>query len=306
VSEEDRPALDAAIDVLRETGEMPRTEWRVVRPDGVARWVVGTARVSSKAEGEPRRLVGTVRDVTEDRVTRDELGAMHAVAETLAGWENFEEAVEELLSRIGKALGWVAGALWMPDERGGRLRCRWFWSAPCLDGADFEAATRALSFSRGPESPPGEAWSTGAPVWIADAAADPAFQRRSAAAAAGLRGGVAFPISDDDRILGCLEFYGREVRPFGDRFLRTLAALGDEMGRFLARRGFHLRPSSVTPREREILQLAARGRSTPQIAEDLVISQSTVKTHFEKIYDRLGVSDRPAAVAEGFRRGLLT
>ena len=139
-----------------------------------------------------------------------------------------------------------------------------------------------------------------------DAAADPTVQRRLMATVAGLRGGVAFPIAADGQVLGCLEFYGQDVREVGDRLLRTLAALGEEMGRFLIRRGLHLRPSSITPREREVLQLAARGRSTPQIAEDLVISQSTVKTHFEKIYDRLGVSDRPAAVAEGFRRGLLT
>ncbi len=306
VSEEDRPSLDVALEVLRKSGVMPRTEWRVVRPDGEARWVVGTARVASEPETRGRRLVGTVRDVTEERVIRDELGAVHAVAETLADWERVDMAAEALLSGIGNALGWVAGALWMPDERGGRLRCQTFWSSPRADAAEFEAATRSLSLSLGPDSPPGRAWSTSAPVWTVDASADSGFHRRSAAAAAGLHAGVAFPISADGRVLGCLEFYGREVRPFGDRLRRTLTALGEEMGRFLDRRGFQFRPSSLTPREREILQLAARGRSTPQIAEDLVISQSTVKTHFEKIYDRLGVRDRPAAVAEGFRRGLLT
>jgi PAS domain S-box-containing protein len=306
VSEDDRATLDSALDALRESGEMPHTEWRVERPDGTARWVVGTARRTAEAEAGPPRYVGTVRDVTDERDTRDELGAVHAVSETLAEWETFEEAVEELLSRIGTALGWVVGALWMPDERLGRLRCRWFWSAPGVDTREFETATRTLSLSRGPDSPPGEAWSSGAPVWVMDAGADPTVQRRSMATVAGLRGGVAFPIAADGQILGCLEFYGHDVRTVGNRLLRTLAALGEEMGRFLIRRGLHLRPSSVTPREREVLQLAARGRSTPQIAEDLVISQSTVKTHFEKIYDRLGVSDRPAAVAEGFRRGLLT
>ena len=55
-----------------------------------------------------------------------------------------------------------------------------------------------------------------------------------------------------------------------------------------------------------MLQLAAHGLSTPEIAKKLVISQSTVKTHFEKLYYRLAVRDRAAAVAEGFRRGLIT
>jgi DNA-binding CsgD family transcriptional regulator len=61
----------------------------------------------------------------------------------------------------------------------------------------------------------------------------------------------------------------------------------------------------LTSREREILQLAADGGSTRAIADVLVISPLTVKTHFEHIYKKLGVHDRVAATAEGFRRGLI-
>jgi DNA-binding CsgD family transcriptional regulator len=61
----------------------------------------------------------------------------------------------------------------------------------------------------------------------------------------------------------------------------------------------------LTGREREILQLAADGGSTRAIADILVISPLTVKTHFEHIYKKLGVHDRGAAIAEGFRRGLI-
>jgi two-component system nitrate/nitrite response regulator NarL len=49
----------------------------------------------------------------------------------------------------------------------------------------------------------------------------------------------------------------------------------------------------------------ARGLSIPQVAAELVIGTSTVKTHAQRLYDKLGVSDRAAAVAEGMRRGLL-
>jgi PAS domain S-box-containing protein len=61
----------------------------------------------------------------------------------------------------------------------------------------------------------------------------------------------------------------------------------------------------LTPREREILQLAADGGSTKTIANALVVSNGTVKTHFEHMYEKLGVGDRAAAVAEGFRLGLI-
>ncbi|WP_372791794.1 response regulator [Paraconexibacter sp.] len=62
---------------------------------------------------------------------------------------------------------------------------------------------------------------------------------------------------------------------------------------------------SLTPREHEILVLTAGGFSAPAIGERLHLSQSTVKTHLKSLYEKLGVSDRAAAVAEAMRRGLL-
>jgi two-component system, NarL family, nitrate/nitrite response regulator NarL len=62
---------------------------------------------------------------------------------------------------------------------------------------------------------------------------------------------------------------------------------------------------ALSPREHDVLQGLARGLSGPQIAAELHVSPSTVKTHLQRLYERLGVSDRAAAVAEGMRRGLI-
>jgi two-component system nitrate/nitrite response regulator NarL len=61
----------------------------------------------------------------------------------------------------------------------------------------------------------------------------------------------------------------------------------------------------LTDRECEVLTLVAEGRSNPQIAEYLHVAPSTVKTHVGHLFEKLGVSDRAAAVAVGMRRGLL-
>jgi DNA-binding CsgD family transcriptional regulator len=61
----------------------------------------------------------------------------------------------------------------------------------------------------------------------------------------------------------------------------------------------------LTPRELEVLRLAARGNSAPEMAEQLVIAESTVKTHLANVYAKLGVSDRAAAVATAIRTGLI-
>jgi two-component system nitrate/nitrite response regulator NarL len=62
---------------------------------------------------------------------------------------------------------------------------------------------------------------------------------------------------------------------------------------------------ALTEREREILRLTAAGRSFPEIASELYIGLTTVKTHMQHVYEKLGVSDRAAAVAEGIRRRLI-
>jgi two-component system, NarL family, nitrate/nitrite response regulator NarL len=62
---------------------------------------------------------------------------------------------------------------------------------------------------------------------------------------------------------------------------------------------------ALTSREREVLVLAAEGLSAPDIGERLFLSTSTVKTHLAHLYEKLGVSDRTAAVAEAFRQGLV-
>jgi len=62
---------------------------------------------------------------------------------------------------------------------------------------------------------------------------------------------------------------------------------------------------ALTAREREILRLIADGKSFPEIAAALFIGVTTVKTHTQHIYDKLGVADRAAAVAEAMRGHLI-
>ena len=62
---------------------------------------------------------------------------------------------------------------------------------------------------------------------------------------------------------------------------------------------------SLTSRQIEILALASYGLTSAQIAEQLGVSVTTVKTHFDNIYARLGVNERSAAVAAALRHGLI-
>ncbi len=82
------------------------------------------------------------------------------------------------------------------------------------------------------------------------------------------------------------------------------AELAADLATHIRQHAQHAGPA-LSERESQVLTAFARGQSIPQIAADLYLSPSTVKTHTQRLYEKLGVSDRAAAVAEGMRRGLL-
>jgi len=65
-------------------------------------------------------------------------------------------------------------------------------------------------------------------------------------------------------------------------------------------------PDGLTHREAEVLRLMASGRSNPEIAHELFVSEATVKTHVNHIFAKTGSRDRSQAVAYAHRRGLTT
>lgn len=60
----------------------------------------------------------------------------------------------------------------------------------------------------------------------------------------------------------------------------------------------------LTPRELEVLQLIAKARSNKEIADTLVITEKTVKTHVSHILDKLGLADRTQAAVYAIKQGL--
>jgi len=86
---------------------------------------------------------------------------------------------------------------------------------------------------------------------------------------------------------------------------RGEAVLGPTIATRLMERVSSTAPDALSAREIEVLELVARGASNKEIAASLYISVATAKSHLMHIYDKLGVTDRTAAVTTAIEQGVI-
>ncbi|MFF1682036.1 helix-turn-helix transcriptional regulator [Streptomyces sp. NPDC058256] len=98
-----------------------------------------------------------------------------------------------------------------------------------------------------------------------------------------------------------VQFFREDPKPFSAHEMTTLSLMAPHVYALYREAADRRRPPvRLTLRELEVLRCVARGMTTPQIAEQLVVSRSTVRKHLENAFSRLGVSSRTAAVARVF------
>lgn len=250
-----------------------------------------------------RRIVGAVQDVTMQRRLDRKLAAHVAVTQALGEWTSLEQGAQGLLARLAQAMELAFAALWIPDGPVLALRAMWRLPSPTIE--PVATATRRWQPGLG-SAGVGRAFGMRQPIVARDPGEAGPADRRAAMRAAGIKGTMIVPAVSADETLAVFELLCFERVDPTEQLVRALGGIGHEVGQFLSHRRGELAAPVLTPREFEVLQLAARSHSAAAIAQQLYLSPATVKRHFERAYHALGVSDRAAAVGEAMRRGLIT
>ena len=190
------------------------------------------------------------------------------------------------------------GVLWAPSTTSLEARAVWA-SSPSrkllAQLADLQDGAR--------EGFAVHAWHTGQPVYATGVLPESSTQTWSRAQGEILRSVVALPAVSRAEVLAVVEFASAFPFRVSERLHSSLVGVGHELGEFFSRRRAELRPPLLTPRERQVLELAAGGCNGPEIARRLYVSRATVKSHFDHIFAKYGVRDRAAAVAQALREG---
>jgi PAS domain S-box-containing protein len=194
-------------------------------------------------------ISGTLNDITERKRREQQLSAEHATARVLAESATLSVATPKILQAICESLGWDVGELWSVDAIMNVLRRVETWHQQLIDVSEFEAVSREITFAPG-VGLPGQVWESAEPTWIVNVIEDANFLRTSIAAKVGLHAAFGFPILNGDERLGVMSFFSREVQQTDTDLLKTMAAIGSQIGQFIKRK----QAEEELQRQNQILQ----------------------------------------------------
>lgn len=153
-------------------------------------------------------------------------------------------------------------------------------------------ARPALAFGMGL---PGQVWAGEKPVWIADVNDETDSIKRSLPDAGNFRSALAFPIKMRNEILGVIEFFSRTYREPDDDLLKTVEAIGDEIGQFVER----MRAETALRQSEENLRNQAQELERQLLASGRLVAVGELTASMAHEFNN------PLGIILGFAQGLL-
>lgn len=231
----DRPAVEAAVKEVLAGRTASPIDYRIVKPDGSVRHVLGTAKVARDGEGKPSRMVGTVQDVTDRRQaelalrrTNRSLRTLSSCNQTLVRARSEAELLEGMCRILveeggfrrawaglvsGEADGLVSAAC---HGRDGCPGARPDASAPALDSPEREVADSALG-AREPR------------IHVATLVGRTGTEGAVEGPERGARTIAAVPLLQEERVLGVLVLHADEPDAFDDEEIALVSELAGDL-----------------------------------------------------------------------------
>ena len=243
-------------------------EYRVVRPNGEVRLVHSQSDVIRDESGRPRRMFGTVQDITERKQAEQRLVAQHTVTQVLAEAATLQEATAKILQAVCECLVWDVGALWSIDQEAGVLRCVEVWHKESVEVPEFEATSRETTFVPG-IGLPGRVWFSREPMYIPDVVHDSNFPRAPITGGEVLHAAFGVPILLGGEVLGVMEFFSHEIRQPEQELLNMMATLGSQIGQFIERKRAEEAFRTAQIELAHVTRVATLGEMTASIAHEI-------------------------------------
>lgn len=203
--------------------------------------------------------------------------------------DTLQEAAGTLLRYMRAHIGCALGHLWVsPDTPSDGLRSSVWYVGDGQDYKAFQQASDELIFVQG-VGLPGRVLVSGAPIAIADLAADPEWLRRESSLAAGLASGFAFPVLVGREVVAVLECFTRAPMDPSGSFLDVLSAVGSQLGRVVERE----RAATAMQRSQDRVQRSEAGMRQVQALVGLGSWQFDLRTGesswTDAMYDHYGL-----------------
>ncbi|TMK76461.1 MAG: PAS domain S-box protein [Actinobacteria bacterium] len=281
----DRQMRAAAVADALQDGPRYDVEYRAVRPNGEVRFVRSQGEVVSDESGRPRRVFGTVQDITERKRAEHRLVTQHTVTQILGEAASLHEATPKILRAVCECLVWDLGALWRIDREAGVLRFVEVWHKESIDVPEFEAASRESTFTPG-IGLPGRVWFRREPAYIPDVVRDSNFLRAPIVARDVLHAAFGFPILLGGEVLGVMEFFSHEIRQPDQDLLDMMATIGSQIGQFIERKQAEDALHHTQAELAHVTRVATLGEMTASIAHEInqplaaVVNNATACLHW--------------------------
>ncbi|MDX2242890.1 MAG: PAS domain S-box protein [Leptolyngbyaceae cyanobacterium bins.302] len=222
---------DRALEELIHTGKHTPFEKVYVGKSGQRIPVI----VGSAMLDDSDHVVSFVLDLTPLKQTKQQLMVQYAVTRGLAEATTLAEAISAVLQALCESLDWQVGIAWRIDEESNVMRFVECWQETAIRQAQFETATRSLTFTPG-VGLPGRIWTEGHPIWIKSLVEETNFPYLSIVQRVGLQSALGFPILLGNEVLGVIECFSTQQREPDQDLLQLMGAIGNQIGQFMERK----------------------------------------------------------------------